>query len=132
MICAEARRQLPAPDGAVSEAVAAHLRGCSPCRAEAEALQEIDRRLLRLAAHRNLSLPALAVQLDHHLIGTPLAPRPASPVQHGTAWVRYLLLALAILLAVATSVALDRHRHRNTPAGRSTKAASARTPPPSR
>lgn len=52
MTCAETRRQLPEPDPALAPQVEAHLDGCGPCRVESDALKEIDRRLLRLAATR--------------------------------------------------------------------------------
>lgn len=67
MTCAEARRQLPGPDSPTSLAVEEHLRGCNPCRSEAEALREVDRRLQRLGALRLLSTTEQILHLDRQL-----------------------------------------------------------------
>jgi anti-sigma factor RsiW len=93
MTCAEARRRLPGPEEAAPEAVAAHLEGCDPCRAEVEALREVDRRLERLGAYRLLSTAEQVVALDRQLgplLGAQPARRPA----------RFLWLGLALLGAL--------------------------------
>jgi anti-sigma factor RsiW len=102
MTCAEARRSLPGPDGAarddtdVQADVLSHLAACEPCRAEADALKEVDRRLQRLAAFRLLKVPEMLVQLDDRL-----RPQPRPPSARVLRRVALLLsLTLLVLLAV--------------------------------
>lgn len=52
MTCAEARRQLSAPDAPLAADIVAHLEDCAPCRGESESLKEVDRRLVRLGEVR--------------------------------------------------------------------------------
>lgn len=52
MTCAEARRQLSAPDATLAADIVAHLEDCAPCRGESESLKEVDRRLVRLGEVR--------------------------------------------------------------------------------
>src|SRR5262245_23847520 len=97
MTCAEARRSLPGPDGAGPQAdVQAHWTACEPCRAEAEAIREVDRRLQRLGALRRLKVPELSVQLDERL-----RPRPRPP---SARVVRKLIVVLSLTLAVLLMV----------------------------
>ena len=95
MTCAEARRQLPAPEAVHAAAVAVHLSDCGPCRVESDALKEVDRRLQRLGQARVLRaqpvLPALTQRALAQL-GLPLATPARRP-----RW----LVALLALVAVA-------------------------------
>ena len=76
MNCNEARRQLPAPSEAPGPELLAHVSSCDPCRAEIEAIAEVDRRVLRLGAFRKVKLPELLVGLDQSLIAWEPARRP--------------------------------------------------------
>jgi anti-sigma factor RsiW len=110
MTCAETRRLLPAPEPQHQAAVSEHLHGCTPCRAESEALREVDRRLVRLgeirASHGATALRRLDQRLTEQL-GLPGPSRRAVPTSRAliiglgalTAAV-LLLLALAVLLVV--------------------------------
>jgi hypothetical protein len=99
MTCAEARRQLPGPDALPPDGVAQHLLECAPCRAEAEGLAEVDRRLHRLGVYRGLSVAELMLRLDEQLGQAPKAEqrglRPAT-----------LLIAVTISLALLVGAAL--------------------------
>lgn len=97
MTCAEARRQLPGPEGPAPAAVLDHLEGCDPCRAEVEALREVDRRLGRLGAYRLLGTAEQLVALDKQL-GPLVGPQPARRPAR--------LLGLAALLALLVAAAL--------------------------
>ncbi len=90
MTCAEARRQLPGPEDPAAAAVAAHLEGCDPCRAEVDALREVDRRLGRLGEYRLLSTAEQVLALDRQL-GPLLGAPPRRRSGH------YLWLGLALL-----------------------------------
>lgn len=100
MTCAEARRQLPAPEAAHAAAVAAHLGDCIPCRAESDALKEVDRRLHRLGQVRVLkaqpALPGLTQSAQAQL-GLPLAA-PAARPRRRLLWIAFVCLAAAALL----------------------------------
>lgn len=96
MTCAEARRQLPAPETEQAAALAAHLGDCVPCRAESDALKEVDRRLHRLGQARVLKAqPALSAlaQSAQAQLGLPVA---APPAHKRGRMVAFLLLALAL------------------------------------
>lgn len=100
MTCAEARRQLPAPEAEHAAAVAAHLGDCIPCRAESDALKEVDRRLHRLGQARVLKAqPALSglTQSAQVQLGVPLAA-PAAPPRRRVLWIAFLCLAAAAAL----------------------------------
>lgn len=106
MTCAETRRQLPAPEAAAVALVAAHLEECGPCRAESDALKEVDRRLQRLGQQRLESCEQAGAQLDRQIqerLG--LLQPPAPPLSRALWWGA----ALAILLLSALAVIL-RHR----------------------
>ncbi len=92
MTCAETRRQLPAPESGAAAAVAEHLHECVPCRAESDALKEVDRRLQRLGQGRLDGLTAAAPALDRQLQEQLGLLQPAQPAQP-----RARLLALAVL-----------------------------------
>jgi predicted anti-sigma-YlaC factor YlaD len=92
MTCAEARRQLPAPEAVHAAAVAAHLADCNPCRAEHDALKEVDRRLQRLGQARVLKAqPALGLLTERAQaqLGLPLPVPRARP--------RWLLLLCGLV-----------------------------------
>ena len=97
MTCAEARRRLPGRDAAELAVVREHLAGCDPCRAESDALREVDRRLGRLGAYRLLSTAEEVLQLDQKL-GQVLGPAARRPTR------RLLWLGLVILTAAALFV----------------------------
>jgi hypothetical protein len=98
MTCAEARRQLPAPEAVQAAAVAAHLVDCVPCRVESDALKEVDRRLHRLGQARvQKAQPALLAltQSAQAQLGLPLA----TPAARSRRWAVLLgLFAVAALL----------------------------------
>lgn len=98
MTCAEARRRLPEPEARAHPGVDSHLGECEPCRAEAEALCEVDRRLQRLGAHRTLGTGELLIRLDQHLQAErdPTPPSRRWPILRLIS-VALLLLTLALL-----------------------------------
>lgn len=100
MTCAEARRQLPGPEALPADGVARHLLECAPCRAEAEGLAEVDRRLHRLGVYRGLSVAELMLRLDEQLGQAPKHERP-----HGLRPAT-LLIAIAISLALLVSATI--------------------------
>lgn len=103
MTCAEARRQLPAPEAEQAAAVAAHLVDCVPCRAESDALKEVDRRLHRLGQARvRKAQPALLAltQSAQAQLGRPAAATAARPRRRVVGAALLGLLALAALLAL--------------------------------
>lgn len=100
MTCAEARRQLPGPDARPPDGVAAHLEECAPCRAEAEGLAEVDRRLQRLGAYRGLSVAELTLRLDEQL-GQPQRGERQRGLRPAT-----LLISLTLSLALLVGAAL--------------------------
>jgi hypothetical protein len=104
MTCAEARRQLPAPEAGDAAAVAAHLTDCVPCRVESDALKEVDRRIQRLghARVRNAQAALLTLtQRAEEQLGLHQAPAVARP--------RWLLLLALTLAALAGLLWLRRH-----------------------
>lgn len=95
MNCAEVRRQLPEPDAAVLAAVEEHLTDCNPCRAESEALIEVDRRLIRLGQQRLTNSEAAARSLAQ-VAFTQLGPvQPSQP--ESFRYLRWLSIASLLL-----------------------------------
>ncbi|MDW8283297.1 MAG: hypothetical protein RMK29_16415 [Myxococcales bacterium] len=78
-----------------------HLQGCNPCRAEAEALREVDRRLQRLGALRLLSTTEQILRLDRQL--APLMGEPIVRVR-SRRWLALVgvlaVVGLALILAL--------------------------------
>lgn len=60
--------------------MAAHLSGCGPCRAECDALKEVDRRVQRLGQTRRDGAAAALRELDQRL-AVRLGPARKVPVQ---------------------------------------------------
>jgi anti-sigma factor RsiW len=103
MTCAETRRLLPAPDPQLGAAVTEHLADCAPCRAESDALKEVDRRLVRLGQIRTQGTAGALRRLDQRLseqLGLLHSPRPSVPASR-LAVAGALLLALLGILALA-------------------------------
>ena len=99
MTCAEARRQLPAPEAVHAAAVAMHLSDCGPCRVESDALKEVDRRLQRLGQARVVrAQPALAALTQRAQVQLGL-PQPA--LSKRPRWLLLLSVLLALLALVA-------------------------------
>ncbi|MFO0573155.1 MAG: hypothetical protein U1A78_04085 [Polyangia bacterium] len=102
MTCAETRRLLPAPEPQLVAAVTEHLADCAPCRAESDALREVDRRLVRLGQIRTQNSAVALRRLEQRLgeqLGLLQPPRPAVPASR-------LFVAAALLLALLGLMAL--------------------------
>ena len=100
MICAEARRQLSAPDPTQAAAIEAHLESCAPCRGESESLKEVDRRIGRLGeVRRNAARAAFA--------RSPNLGRAATPVRGASS----ALVANLPKSAPAGSASVHAHVH---------------------
>ena len=101
MICAEVRRRLPEPDGERLSEVTAHLASCPPCRGEADALREVDRRLVLLGQARARiaegGRPLLERSIETHagLRATELGA--LNWLRAGSRWLPFLLAMTAIL-----------------------------------
>ena len=96
MTCAEARRQLPAPEDVHAAAVAAHLLDCVPCRAENDALKEVDRRLQRLGQARVQSAQPALLALTQRAQAQLGIPKP-TPVARP----RWLFMLMGLLAVFA-------------------------------
>lgn len=107
MTCAETRRLLPAPEPQLQAAVTEHLADCAPCRAESDALREVDRRLVRLGQIRTQGTASVMRRLDQRLseqlglLGPTRHSVPASRLVVAAG----LLLGMLVLVAVAAVVA---------------------------
>lgn len=101
MTCTETRRKLPQPEGLPHPAIAEHLASCRACRAESEALKEVDRRLVRLAMMRRSLLQDQQAALDQLFPQGP-PPKPTWPWRTATYWLLLCALVLGASVQLIT------------------------------
>lgn len=96
--------------------MAAHLSGCGPCRAECDALKEVDRRVQRLGQTRRDGAAAALRELDQRL-AVRLGPARKVPAQRQRPLPQrrgrrvLLLLSLGVVLLAGLGLLLRLRGH---------------------